>query len=1098
MDSNLHNERPKKALVSFFQLFRYATTKEILLMCFACVFASIAGVGLPLFSLVFGNLTNSLAPPAIDSGFSSTNTSSNSSSSTPTHNPQIIDQASEYSSYFVYIGIGVCICNFISMGVFLNVSEKVSGRIRKAYFEALLKQEIGWFDVLNPNELASKVSIETYTIQQGIGDKIPTFLMAFCTIISGFIMGFARGWQLTLVLCGALPFLSVAGGLYAWVLTNIKKKTNEAYISSSALAEQSLNAIKTVKSLSSEDFEMKNFAIELKRANKITLKYGILVGFAIGFIYFVMLSNYGLAYWFGSITIEERWYNEVTGSTYDVGNVITVFFCVMMGSMFLAQLAPPLKAFTAAKQAAANVFNTIDRIPKILIDDKSKKIVKQLEGDIEFKDIEFAYPTRETVKVLKKISFKIEKNKKTAFVGESGSGKSTIVALIERFYDPSSGIISVDGLDLKLYNLNSLRKNIGYVGQEPVLFSGTVKENLLFGKEEATDAEIIQALKKANAFDFVDKLQNKLDTFIGIGGSQLSGGQKQRLAIARAILKNPPILLLDEATSALDRVNEMVIQKTLDEISASKTTIVIAHRLSTIQDADRIYVMSNGIIDDFGTHDQLLNRHGKYEALVKIQLIHNDDKNEAEEMKIKDENDGDIPDEFLLKKNKSISKLFNNEKEEVIELAPKLQKRLSHQNEKAGSHLEILVNEELKEIREELKHLSKKELEMKKKKVFKRLFKYVSKHMCLFLFATFGSIINGGILPIMAIVMGEILQTLAQFWLPDFREKVNFLAGMFVVIASGAFFANIFQVYLYSILGERISYELKLEAYNKIIRKPIKFFDDPKNNPGILSARISIDTQQVNNLASNFIGVIIQGISGFIVGMIIAFFYSWELTLVALAFSPLVTIGQSYQQKLMAGFQSGDESYKTSASIIMESVMNIRTVASFCNETRIEKKYNEQVDIPIKSGARKGLLIGLAFGGSYFLLFVYYALIFYIAALLQDSVGLTLKEFFIALFAILMAAGATGAASQFLPDVGECVQAGEKVFSLLDSQEEENYIVENDKVVLSNDFVGKIEIKNLYFKYPTRDNYVFENFNLMIKPGKKVAFVGPSGCGKFF
>ena len=717
MNPKSHVKAPTKASVTFFQLFRYATTKEILLMCFASVFGLIAGVGLPLFSLVFGNLTNSLAPPA--SGFSSTNTSSNSSSSAPTHNPKIIDQASEYSSYFVYIGIGVCICNFISMGVFLNVSEKVSGRIRKAYFEALLKQEIGWFDVLNPNELASKVSIETYTIQQGIGDKIPTFLMAFCTIVSGFIMGFARGWQLTLVLCGALPFLSVAGGLYAWVLTNIKKKTNEAYISSSAMAEESLNAIKTVKSLSGEDFEMNKFAFELKKANKITIKYGILVGFAIGFMYFVIFSNYGLALWFGSITIEERWYNEVTGSVYDVGNVVTVFFSVMMGSMFLAQLAPPLKAFTSAKQAAANVFYTIDRIPKILINDKNKKIVEKLQGDIEFKDIEFAYPTREAVDVLKKISFKIGKNQKTAFVGESGSGKSTIVALIERFYDPTSGIILVDGLDLKQYNLNSLRKNIGYVGQEPVLFSGTVKENLLFGKEDATDEEIIQALNKANAFDFVNKLQNKIDTFIGIGGSQLSGGQKQRLAIARAILKNPPILLLDEATSALDRVNEMAIQKTLDEISASKTTIVIAHRLSTIQDADLIYVMSNGTIDDFGTHDQLLNRHGKYEALVKIQLTQPEDEKNAEKMILNEENDADIPDEISLKKIKSISK---SQKEEGIELVPTLKKRLSQvSHEKSGSHIEILVKEELNEIREELKHLSKKELEMKKKKSFQKI-----------------------------------------------------------------------------------------------------------------------------------------------------------------------------------------------------------------------------------------------------------------------------------------------------------------------------------------------------------------------------------------
>ena len=1077
-DQKMSNDTQKKdtpqSTVSFFELFRFATKKEKIAMIIACFFSMGGGCALPLFSLIFGDLTNSLAPQKdIQS------------------NPNIVDEGSKYASYFIYIGIGIFFCNAIAMSVFLYVSEKVSGRIRKAYFEALVRQEIGWFDLLNPNELAAKVSIETYTIQQGIGDKIPVFLMASCTIIAGFILSFTRGWELTLVLCGAFPFLGMAGVLYAWVLTNIKKMTNIAYISSSALAEQSLNAIKTVKSLSSEEFEMKNFATELKNANKITLKYGLLVGISVGLIYFVILSNYGLAYWFGSITIENQWYNAVTQRAYNVGDIITVFFCVMMGSMFLGQLAPPLKAFAAAKQAASNVLYTIDRVPKILINDKTKKIAENLKGEIEFKEVEFSYPSRSNFQVLKKVSFQIEKNKKTAFVGESGSGKSTIVALIERFYDTNSGSILIDELDIKEYNLNSLRKCIGYVGQEPVLFSGTVKENLLFGKEDATEEEIIEALKKANAYDFVDKLEKKLETFIGIGGSQLSGGQKQRLAIARAILKDPPILLLDEATSALDRGNEMAIQKTLDEISVSKTTIVIAHRLSTIQDADRIYVMSNGTIDDYGTHSELLEKHGKYEALVKLQLTQQDQENH-EDLKV--ESLMDIPNEALLLKKGKSTKL---DIQEVIVLSPiAINKIFSHASHKEENHMEISIKEELKEIREELKHISKKELDTKTKKVFRRLFKYVNKHFFIFFLATLGSIVNGGITPTMAIVLGGVLETLALYWLPDFREKVDFLSGMFVVIATGAFFANVLQSYLYAILGERISYELKLEAYNKIIRKPIQFFDDPKNNPGILSARISIDTQQVNNLAASFIGVIIQGIAGFIVGMIIAFFYSWQLTLVALGLSPLIIIGQSYQQKLMSGFQGGDESYKSSGSIIMESVMNIRTVASFCNEIRIQKKYNEQVDIPIKQGARKGVTVGLAFGGSYFLLFVYYALVFYIAAVLQEKVGLTLKEFFIALFAILMAAGGTGASSSFLPDVGECVQAGEKVFNLLDSTDQETYVSAKDNKIFNNEFNGKIEIKHLYFKYPTRDNYVFENFNLLINPGQKVAFVGPSGCGR--
>jgi len=1065
-------ESKSKRSVSFLNLFRFSTQKERFFLVFACFFALAGGAAFPLFALVFGGLTNSLAPTGVGQ-----------------QNSKIIDDASTYSADFIYIGIGVFICNFISMGVFLNVSEKISGRIRKAYYEAVLRQNIGWFDSLNPNELASKMSIETYTIQQGIGDKIPQFLMAFATIIAGFVMGFSQGWELTLVLCGVLPFLGIGGGLYGWILANIKKKINEAYVTSAGLAEQCLNAIKTVKSLSSEDFELMNFSLELKKSNKVILKYGLLVGFSMGFIYFIIFSNYALAFWFGSVTLEKRWYNSVTHSTYDVGNVITVFFSVTIASVYFAQLGPPFKSFTAAKQSAANVFDIIDRVPEILNDDKTKKIAQNIHGDICFKNVEFSYPSRKDVQVLKNVTIKIEENKKTAFVGESGSGKSTIVALIERFYDPTSGLITIDEIDLKEYNLSSIRRNIGYVGQEPILFSGTVKENLLFGKEDATDDEMMEALKKAEAYSFVQNLPKKLDTMIGIGGNQLSGGQKQRLAIARAILKNPSILLLDEATSALDRTNEKEIQMTLDKISAAKTTIVIAHRLSTIQDADKIYVMNNGNIEDYGTHEELLFRGGRYEALVKIQLMGKEEKNEEEVLKEEKEKIMETETELTIPCEKSKGSIIS------LQIIPEENSHLNRVSLKRRSHHEMIVKQEFEEIQMVISQLTKKDLDVKKKKVFKRLMHYILKHPFTFIGAVLGSIINGGIPPLMAIVFGEMLQTLALYWLPDFRGKVDFLAGMFVVIAGGAFFANLFQSYLYAVLGEKISYELKFQVYDKIIRKPLKFFDEDSNNPGILSAKISIDTQQVNSLASSFIGIVIQGFAGFIVGMIVAFCYSWQITLVALGLSPLIVASQSYQAKTMTGFQKEDESYKTSAAIIMESVTNIRTVASFCKEKKFQNKYNEQVDIPIKAGARKGIRIGLAFGGSFFLLFAYYAIVFYIAAVLQDREGLTLQDFFVALFAIIMAASATGISGNFLPDVAECVIAGEQVFTLLDSQDQENYVEQGNFENLINNFQGRIEFKNVYFKYPLRENYLFENFNLVINPGKKVALVGPSGCG---
>ncbi len=523
--------------ISYLSLFSDINGMERLIMLVGICGALASGTGSPLFSLLFGDLTNSLSPNP--NGIK----------------PDMVGQAKTESAYFVYIGIGIFVCQGTAIGIYLNLSEKISCRIRKSYFSALIRQEVGWFDVLNPNELAAKFALDVQTVQKGIGEAIPTFFMSLATVIGAFAMGFARGWELSLVLMGAIPFIALSGGLYAYALISIKHLVDTAYVHAGGLAEQSIYSIKTIKALCSEDFELKNFTIELRKAVHIVKRFGFFSAWAIGFWYFSFFSDHGLGFWFGSWLIENERQNELAGRPYNLGDVMTIFICITMGSTILAQVPPQIQSFVQAKDSGAKIMHVIRRKPKILINDQTKKICDKVEGEILFKDVYFYYPSRPEKDVLKKVNIEIIKSKKTAFVGESGSGKSTLVALIERFYDPTSGGVYLDGMDIRQFNLHSLRKKIGYVGQEPVMFSGTIKENLLCGKEDATDEELIEALQKAEAYKFVMDKEKKLDTFIGIGGGQLSGGQKQRLAIARVILKNPPILLLDENSSALDKEN---------------------------------------------------------------------------------------------------------------------------------------------------------------------------------------------------------------------------------------------------------------------------------------------------------------------------------------------------------------------------------------------------------------------------------------------------------------------------------------------------------------------------------------------------------------
>lgn len=320
-----------------------------------------------------------------------------------------------------------------------------------------------------------------------------------------------------------------------------------------------------------------------------------------GCLFFSILSSYALGFWYGSLCVEGASGCSPDlngGSKYSAGDVLIVFFSVLMAGFNLSQLTPAIRKVAEGKIAAARIFKIIDRVP--LIKSPEGAIIPQsFKGKFEFINVTFAYPKDKSKNILNNISFELN-TQSSAFVGESGCGKSTIFQLLMRFYDPDEGVITLDGVNLKDIDLYWLRSQIGYVGQEPVLFATTIRENLLFGKEDATDAEIEEALEKAEAVRFINNLPDKLDTYVGVGGGQMSGGQKQRLAIARALLKNPKILLLDEATSALDRRNERLIQTTLNKVSQEKITITIAHRMKTIMKSDEIFVLKDGKVQERG------------------------------------------------------------------------------------------------------------------------------------------------------------------------------------------------------------------------------------------------------------------------------------------------------------------------------------------------------------------------------------------------------------------------------------------------------------------------------------------------------------------
>jgi len=380
-----------------------------------------------------------------------------------------------------------------------------------------------------------------------------------------------------------------------------------------------------VKSLNGEEREIDIYKKANIKARDVLIKFGFYQAISFGTLFISIYLNYGVGLWSGGRLIEEGRENPNSGKPYTVGDILTTFFAVLVSFFAAGTIQPALSKIAKGREAASEIYNIIETKPHILEDDSKGHNPKELHGEIEFRNVHFSYPSRPKIQILKGLQLKIPKGKKVAFVGETGCGKSTTVQLIERFYDPNMGDIFIDGKNLKEYNLQALRKFIGYVGQEPVLFGMTIEENLKLAKPDATSQQLEKVLKDANAWEFVNQFEKGIKTNTGLGGSQMSGGQKQRIAIARAMLLDPPVLLLDESTSALDRKNEKEIQETLDKFAKDRTTILIAHRLQTIRNADIIYVLKEGKVLESGNHEMLMRSEGNenylYWKLVKQQEV---------------------------------------------------------------------------------------------------------------------------------------------------------------------------------------------------------------------------------------------------------------------------------------------------------------------------------------------------------------------------------------------------------------------------------------------------------------------------------------------
>ncbi|GAB7328849.1 hypothetical protein MBLNU13_g00727t2 [Cladosporium sp. NU13] len=1027
--SSQENSEGKEAkpsgLKCYMRVFSYTDNTSRMLYAISTVAAIAAGTALPLMDIVFGKFVTTFNNFALGRLSPS----------------EYMNKVEYFTLYFVYLFIAKFVLVYVfSLGASI-AAIRTTKALRLDFLQSLLRQDISFFDSKEGGSPSVKVTTNGNNINNGISDKLMLLIQSVSTMVSAFVVALVVQWKLALICICILPTIVIITGISATIDIMQESGISKIYSEAGLLAEEVFSSIATVHSYWLQPLMFKKYDALLGEAERLGSKKSPNYGVMFSTNFFCVYAGYG------------------------VRLILTTAMTTVIMQIF---------NITKAATAAIELFQTIDRPSHIDPMATDGLRPEQCTGNIELKDVVFSYPSRPDSQVLGGLSLSIPAGKTTALVGASGSGKSTCVALLERWYDQTAGSITLDGQDIRGLNLRYLRTKIRLVQQEPVLFSGTVFDNVAYGllgtEHENASAEkklqlVQDACKDAFAHEFVEQLPERYFTQIGERARMLSGGQKQRIAIARSIISNPPILLLDEATSALDPRAEKIVQQALDNVSANRTTISIAHKLSTIQKADNICVMSQGSLIEQGTHNELLARGGAYARLVFSQDLEREAEKpvgESEEISDGETNEEDDQHFRKLALKRTVSSSGSAHAQ-------------SDQTESSGTMGYGLL------------------------KCLGLLIKEQPTLWYLYAITAVVSILGGGTLAVQAILFSRTFNVFQMTGSAAISEG-NFWALMFFVVALANWFLYFLLGYTCNMISQKVTRRYRQELFENTVKQPSEFFDIEANATGALTSRLARCATDLQELLSANAGLVINNVVTTISCAILGIAYGWKLGLVCTfgAMPPLI-LGGYFGIRISTKLDDDTtKRFAGSAAIAAEAVAAIRTVASLVLERTILDEYERRLNV-VASRSIKSLSITMVFFSlTQSINFCAMALGFWYGGKLVSTAEYTTEQFFVVFIAVVLGGESVASFFQYSTSISKAIPAANYIFYLRtqtpvsDDGDDSEFGAEK-----TQGQPASVDIDSLEFAYPSRPRaQVIKNINVHVPAGRFVAFVGASGCGK--